>query len=152
MTTSSITAWPFSGRARWATASRTPPTTAGYDAVLYDVSPDALARGKQAIDSVLAKAVELKQPHRRGRGRGGRPALDQRRSRAAVDGADFVIEAVPEQIELKLQRARAMSSGTRRPTTIIASNTSALSLTEMAAALTNPGAASPACTSSIPST
>ena len=59
---------------------------------------------------------------------------------SAVDGVGLVIEAVPEQIDLKLALLNDLEQLAPQQA-IIASNTSALSLTEMSAALSNPGRA-----------
>lgn len=56
---------------------------------------------------------------------------------AAVSGADLVIEAVPEQLDLK-HRLFAEIAGIVGPSAILASNTSSLSLTAIAAPLPNP--------------
>lgn len=56
---------------------------------------------------------------------------------AAVEGADVVIEAVPERIELKrelLQRVDALAPSTA----LLGSNTSSLSITELGASLRDP--------------
>lgn len=56
---------------------------------------------------------------------------------AAVEGAEVVIEAVPERIELKrelLQRVDALAS----PSALLGSNTSSLSITELGASLRDP--------------
>lgn len=52
--------------------------------------------------------------------------------------ADLVIEAVPEQVDLKLRLLREVDKHAPARA-VIASNTSALSLTELAAALGHPG-------------
>jgi 3-hydroxybutyryl-CoA dehydrogenase len=56
---------------------------------------------------------------------------------AAVAGADFVIEAVPEDIALKL-RIFARLEMLCREHVVLATNTSALSVTEIAAAVKRP--------------
>jgi 3-hydroxybutyryl-CoA dehydrogenase len=55
----------------------------------------------------------------------------------AVAGADLVIEAAPEDIALKVELFARLDRETP-PATILASNTSSLSITEMAAATTRP--------------
>jgi 3-hydroxybutyryl-CoA dehydrogenase len=111
---------------------------AGYDTVMYDVSEAALARGKTAIDAVINKSVQL------GKLAGAdadamRPRLSATTSVAdAVRAADVVIEAAPEKIDLKLALFREVEAAAP-PHAVFASNTSALSITEMAAVLAAPG-------------
>jgi 3-hydroxybutyryl-CoA dehydrogenase len=110
---------------------------AGYATRLYDVSVPSLERGRAAIEAIVAKGVELgKVPAPDASAVLGRlePAaqLDQ-----ALADADFVIEAAPERIDLKL----ALLADIERLApahAIIASNTSALSITELAGSLKHP--------------
>jgi 3-hydroxybutyryl-CoA dehydrogenase len=112
----------------------------GFHTRLYDVRDDALAKGVDAIDQILRKAVEI--------GKLLPADADAARLRlstttsvaTAVDGADLVIEAAPERIDVKL----ALLSEVERHApgrAVIASNTSALSITEMAGSLANPSRA-----------
>jgi 3-hydroxybutyryl-CoA dehydrogenase len=111
---------------------------AGYETSLYDVTPFALDVGVACIHKIAAKSIEL--------GTLTGPARDEMVARlrptadlsAAVRQAEMVIEAVPEKIELKLKifgdvQALAPAAG------ILATNTSALSITEIAAVLEDPG-------------
>jgi 3-hydroxybutyryl-CoA dehydrogenase len=110
---------------------------AGYRTSLFDVAAAALEKGRAAIDSIVAKGVEL--------GKLQSADADAMRGRLtttsdiadALAGADFVVEAAPERIDLKL----ALMADIDRlapPTAIIATNTSALSITEMAGSTRNP--------------
>jgi 3-hydroxybutyryl-CoA dehydrogenase len=111
---------------------------AGYDTVMYDVSDAAVTKGKSAIDAVISKSVEL----------GKATADDAQAMRArlrtstsvadAVRDADVVIEAAPEKIDLKLALFKAAEAAAPAHA-VFASNTSALSITEMAAVLAAPG-------------
>jgi 3-hydroxybutyryl-CoA dehydrogenase len=57
---------------------------------------------------------------------------------AAAEGVDLVIEAIPEKIELKLETFQALDEFT--PThAVLASNTSSLPVTDIAAAVADPG-------------
>jgi 3-hydroxybutyryl-CoA dehydrogenase len=113
---------------------------AGCETRLFDVSDSALEKGRTSIEGIVRTGVEL----------GKVPAADAESMlrrlattsdvREALDGADLVIEAAPERIDLKLQLfADIQRYAPGRA--IIASNTSALSITEMAATLSNPGRA-----------
>jgi 3-hydroxybutyryl-CoA dehydrogenase len=53
--------------------------------------------------------------------------------KSAVEKADFVIEAVPEQVDLKLQLFRELTTLTCDHC-ILATNTSSISITQIAAA------------------
>jgi 3-hydroxybutyryl-CoA dehydrogenase len=110
----------------------------GFAVRLYDVSQPALDRASADIAHILAKAVEL--------GKASAPEAASAMARittttdlpAAVDGVDLVIEAAPERIDVKL----ALFAEVERhapPTAVIATNTSALSVTEMAGSLAEPG-------------
>ncbi len=111
---------------------------AGFDTVLYDVSPAQLDKGQAAIAGVIQKGVEL------GKVAAGDAAAMRGRLRLttvvadAVREADIVIEAAPEKIDLKLALFREVEAAAPEHA-VLASNTSALSITEMAAVLANPG-------------
>jgi len=112
--------------------------TAGYDTALYDISDASVAKGRSAIDAVIKKSVEL------GKATDADAASMRARLRTttsiadAVRDADVVIEAAPEKIDLKL--ALFSEAEAAAPShAVFASNTSALSVTEMAAVLANPG-------------
>jgi len=112
--------------------------TAGYETVLFDVSQAQLDKGQAAIDAVIQKGVEL------GKVAAGDATAMRARLRLAtvvadaVRDADIVIEAAPEKIDLKLALFKAVEAGAPAHA-VLASNTSALSITEMAAVLDNPG-------------
>jgi 3-hydroxybutyryl-CoA dehydrogenase len=111
---------------------------AGYDTVLYDVSQAAVDKGKAAIEAVISKSVQL--------GKSTEEDADAMRNRLrlstvvsdAVKDADVVIEAAPEKIDLKLALFKEVEAAAPAHA-VFASNTSALSITEMAAILANPG-------------
>lgn len=110
---------------------------AGYDTVLYDVSQAQIDKGRAAIDAVIHKGVEL------GKVTADDAAAMRGRLRLAtvvaeaVRDADIVIEAAPEKIDLKLALFSAVEAAAPAHA-VLASNTSALSITEMAAVLANP--------------
>jgi 3-hydroxybutyryl-CoA dehydrogenase len=112
--------------------------TAGFDTSLYDVSEAAVTKGRSAIDAVIKKSVEL--------GKATDADAVSMRSRLrtttsvadAVRAADVVIEAAPEKIALKLALFKDVEAAAPAHA-VFASNTSALSLTEMAAVLADPG-------------
>jgi 3-hydroxybutyryl-CoA dehydrogenase len=109
---------------------------AGYRVVLRDVAREPLARGISAIERNLAKGIQL-----------GKlteaecdAALQRIRGATSLDEArhaDLFIEAVPEQLALKHETLRAVEETATRPF-IFASNTSSLSITEIARAASAP--------------
>jgi len=110
---------------------------AGYQAVLHDVDRDSLARGVQAIERNLVKGIQLAKLTEADRDSilqhiHGTTAL------AEIAKADLVIEAAPEKLELKQQLLRDVEKLASRPF-IFASNTSSLSITELAKASDQPG-------------
>jgi 3-hydroxybutyryl-CoA dehydrogenase len=111
---------------------------AGYDTVMYDVADAAVAKGRAAIEAVIRKSVEL------GKASEADASAMTARLRTstsiadAVKNADVVIEAAPEKIDLKLQLFKEVQAAAPAHA-VLASNTSALSITEMAAVLDQPG-------------
>jgi 3-hydroxybutyryl-CoA dehydrogenase len=109
----------------------------GYATTMYDVSDAAVGKGRSAIEQIVRKGVELGKVTA-----GDADAMLTRLTSTssladALGEAQFVIEAAPEKIDLKL----ALFAEIERhapPDAVIASNTSALSLTEMAGSLKTP--------------
>ena len=103
----------------------------GYHTILEDLLPNALRKAEGEIRANLDKAVEL--------GKVSAGAADAAFTRlefagsveAAAREADLVIEAVPEEMESKLEIFTLLDK-ICRPNTILASNTSSLSITEIA--------------------
>ena len=111
--------------------------SAGYETRLFDVTESVLERGRAAIAAIVAKGVEL------GRASAADGEAMLSRLKTATDlaeilrKADFVIEAAPEQIDLKLRLFGEIERLAPKHA-VVTSNTSALSITEMAATLTDP--------------
>src|SRR5467141_3922372 len=106
--------------------------TVGYDTIVRDVSKEFLDRGRAVIEKSLAKFVE----------KGKLQAADRDATLerltftttvADLKGADIVIEAITEDLGLKNALFKELDA-LCGPATIFASNTSSLSITEMAAA------------------
>jgi len=103
----------------------------GYRTILEDLLPNALRRAETEIRGNLDKAVEL--------GKVAAHDADAAFGRLEYAGsveeaareADLVIEAVPEEMESKIEIFTLLDK-ICRPTTILASNTSSLSVTEIA--------------------
>jgi 3-hydroxybutyryl-CoA dehydrogenase len=109
----------------------------GYRTVLQDTSNAALDKAGAEVSALLEKGIAT------GRLQGADAAAAHKRLSSsthleeAVREADLVIEAVPEDIALKVELFAALDRHTPKHA-ILASNTSSLSITEMAAATTRP--------------
>ena len=107
--------------------------TAGYDVTLRDVSDAALERAlkgiKKSLDRV-AKAGKLTEAEVEAIMGRIRPTTELE---VAASGTDYVIEAIPEQLELKKDLFRQLDSLCPEHA-ILATNTSELSVTAIAAA------------------
>jgi 3-hydroxybutyryl-CoA dehydrogenase len=103
----------------------------GYRTILEDLLPNALRRAETEIRANLDKAVELGKVNAADAG----AALARIEYAGSVDEAarpaDLVIEAVPEELESKIEIFTLLDK-ICRPATILASNTSSLSITEIA--------------------
>ncbi len=103
----------------------------GFRTILEDLLPNALRRAENEIRTNLDKAAEL--------GKIASADADAAFARLEYAGtveeaarqADLVIEAVPEEMESKIEIFTLLDK-ICRPTTILASNTSSLSITEIA--------------------
>lgn len=103
----------------------------GYRTILEDLLPNALRRAENEIRGNLDKAVELGKVSS-GEANAAIAHLEYAGSvEQAAREADLVIEAVPEEMESKIEIFTLLDK-ICRPTTILASNTSSLSITEIA--------------------
>lgn len=108
----------------------------GYSVRLVDVTPEMVDKGRARIAAQLERAVE--------KGRIDKEAADDALDRLVVGtdqallaDADYIIEAVTEQLQVKLEVFAALDQ-VCRPGVILASNTSGLSITAMAGATRRP--------------
>jgi 3-hydroxybutyryl-CoA dehydrogenase len=111
---------------------------AGFRVLLNDVDREALARGVRAIEGNLAKGIQLGKLTENDRDRAlqlihGTTKLEE------CAAADLVIEAAPEKLELKQNILRQLETVSDHPF-IFASNTSSLSISEIAAPSSHPEA------------
>ncbi|HEX6805957.1 MAG TPA: 3-hydroxyacyl-CoA dehydrogenase NAD-binding domain-containing protein [Terriglobales bacterium] len=103
----------------------------GYRTVLEDVLPAALRKAQDEIRGNLDKAVQLKKVSS-GEASAALGRLEYAGSvEEAAREADLVIEAVPEEMESKIEIFTLLDK-ICRPSTMLASNTSSLSITEIA--------------------
>ncbi len=109
----------------------------GYDVTLADIDGATAERSRERVRS------EAEQAEAQGLLRGGsaqrvRDRLGFAPSIAdAVSQADFITEAVPERLSTKLDTLRVVSDASRRDA-VIATNTSAISISELARGVDNP--------------
>ncbi len=109
----------------------------GHRTVLQDTSQPALDQALAEITAVLEKGVATgKVPEEAAVAARKRIATARSLEEAARD-ADLVIEAVPEKIDVKVEIFATLDR-VAKPAAILASNTSSLSITEMAAATRRP--------------
>lgn len=109
----------------------------GYEVFMLDRSPDLVAKGLASVEKGLDKSIE-------------KGAIGEEDKHAALAGitattdwesageADFVVEAVFEDMEVKKEVFRELD-GICRPEIILASNTSSLPITPMAAVTSRSG-------------
>jgi len=109
---------------------------AGFNVIMRDIEDRFVERGLGTIAKNLARAVE--------KGKKSKEEADAVSARLKgttklddLKGADLVIEAVIENMELKKELYGELDK-ILKPDTIIASNTSGLSITEMASATKRP--------------
>ncbi|MBZ5703372.1 MAG: 3-hydroxybutyryl-CoA dehydrogenase [Acidobacteriia bacterium] len=109
---------------------------AGFSVILRDVEPRFLDRGLETIARNLDREIKkgkLAEADRAAVLARLHPVTDMK----AIAAADFVVEAVPEKLEIKravLQEADAIL----RPDAILASNTSSIAITTLAALTQRP--------------
>jgi len=103
----------------------------GYRTILEDLLPAALRKAETEIRANLDKAVELNKVTAADADAAFRRLEYAGSVEEAAREADLVIEAVPEEMESKIEIFTLLDK-ICRPTTILASNTSSLSVTEIA--------------------
>jgi len=108
----------------------------GYKVILQDVEQRFLARGLETIGKNLDREIEKGRLAQAEKGTALarlQPVTDM----AAIAAADFVVEAVPERIEIK-RAVLTEADGILRPEVILASNTSSIAMTTLAALTKRP--------------
>ena len=109
---------------------------AGYSVVMRDVKDEFLQRGLQAIDKSLQRDVDKERLSAEEK----QSIIERIRSTTDLDvlsDASFVIEAITEDLTIKTELFSALDKITP-PETILASNTSSISITRLGAATTRP--------------
>ena len=103
----------------------------GYRTILEDLLPDALRRAESEIRTNLDKAINLGKVNPKDAEAAFARIEFAGSVEEATREADLVIEAVPEEMESKIEIFTLLDK-ICRPSTILASNTSSLSITEIA--------------------
>jgi 3-hydroxybutyryl-CoA dehydrogenase len=109
---------------------------AGYNVIMRDIEQRFVDGGLKNIDKFLSKSVEK-----------GKMTADQRNGimgrikgttdMGAMKDADFIVEVIIEVMEVK-KKVFAELDGITKPDVILSSNTSSMSITEIAAATKRP--------------
>ena len=109
---------------------------AGLSVVMHDITDEFLARGLSTLDKSLQRDVDK-----------GRLALDEKEQIISrikpttevsdLRDVDFAVEAITEELGAKLDLFRRLDQ-TVRPDVILASNTSSISITKLAAGTSRP--------------
>ncbi len=108
----------------------------GYSVILRDIEQRFLDRGLETIARNLdreVKKAKIGEEEKAAALARIRPATDVQ----SLAAADFVVEAVPEQLDLKI-RVLKDADAVLRPGAILASNTSSISITLLAAQTSRP--------------
>ena len=109
---------------------------AGIEVVMIDIQQDFVDRGVATIEKSLAKLVS-KERMTQEDADAARSRISTAIDRRACADADLVVEAVPEILDLKLSIFSELD-GICKPDCILATNTSSISISEIAAATSRP--------------
>jgi len=108
----------------------------GFAVIVQDIAQEFLDRGLAAIDSSLARLVKKEKLSEADK----QAVLERIKPTTAIEdlaGADLVVEAATERVDLKLEIFRKLD-GICRPEVILASNTSSISITKIAGVTKRP--------------
>lgn len=109
----------------------------GYDVVMVDISQAALDRGLSTISGSMDRLIK-KEKITMADKNAALAHITTGLDMAALANCDLIIEAATEQMELKLDLFKRLDA-LAGPDTILASNTSSISITRLAAATQRPG-------------
>ena len=109
---------------------------AGYPVTMTDIAQAALDRGVKTVDGSLERLVKKEKMTATDKA----AVLARIKTTTKIDdiaGADLVVEAATENLDLKLKIFASLDAAAK-PDAIIASNTSSISITKLAAATKRP--------------
>ncbi|MEE2883811.1 MAG: 3-hydroxyacyl-CoA dehydrogenase family protein [Planctomycetota bacterium] len=109
----------------------------GIPTVLCDLSQDLLDAARAKIDSSVEKGIEKGKTPSDARDRLGDSLSTSTVTTEACSGSNFIIEAVPEILDLKMKIFSEVEEVVDH-TAILATNTSSLPITHLASGLKNP--------------
>ena len=110
---------------------------AGWTTTLYDAFPEGLERGMQRIDAFWDKGIARGKTTAEQKEAWAKNLRAESDMKTAVQDADLVIEAVPEILEIKARIFHVLSIETKEDC-ILATNTSSLSISDIAQASDRP--------------
>jgi 3-hydroxybutyryl-CoA dehydrogenase len=109
---------------------------AGFDVTMLDIKQEYVDRGISSIEKSLAKLVSKERMTQQDAD-AARARISSGIDRSVCSDCDLVIEAVPEILSLKIEIFKELDQ-ICKPDCILASNTSSISITEIAAATNRP--------------
>ena len=109
---------------------------AGFDVTMLDIKQEYVDRGIASIEKSLAKLVSKERMTQQDAD-AARARISSGIDRSVCSDSDLVIEAVPEILSLKIEIFKELDQ-ICKPDCILASNTSSISITEIAAATNRP--------------
>ncbi len=109
---------------------------AGYRVLMLDINDEALERGLSAFKRNLERQVS-KQTLSSSQAEDAIARVQTSTDYSLLNGADIVVEAATENLDLKLRILKQISHYVR-PTCVIATNTSSLSITQLGASVDRP--------------
>lgn len=110
---------------------------AGFSVVLQDLAEPALERARKTMEASLARQVK-KGALEAEAAAAALARIETSSDLAAMADRDLVVEAIVERLDVKAEVLRRLDA-ICRPDAILASNTSSISLTQLAAASAHPG-------------
>ena len=112
--------------------------TNGLKVIMLDINDAAIARGIKTVSGSLDRRIK-KEKMTEAQKAEAIGAIRGTTSMQDLAGADFIIEAATENLDLKRKILKEVDA-VARPGVIIASNTSSISITQLAAATSRPAA------------
>ena len=110
----------------------------GWETVLYDAFPESLKKGEESILSFWQRGIDKGKPSEVEVSSWKANLRTSSDIEEASTGMDLIIEAVPEKIELKKSVFRELE-GLAPKESVLATNTSGLSISEIASEIENSG-------------